>query len=50
MLPCPWLSSDVAAAAMLLPHVSEAFVMFQQRPEEYKKRVKLEAAKYPPPV
>lgn len=32
------------------PAQSDAFVMYQQRREEYKKRVKQEAAKYPPPV
>ncbi|PRW60558.1 SUMO-conjugating enzyme SCE1 [Chlorella sorokiniana] len=32
------------------PAQSDAFVMFQQRREEYKKRVRQEAAKYPPPV
>ncbi|KAL4434609.1 hypothetical protein ABPG77_002732 [Micractinium sp. CCAP 211/92] len=34
----------------LSPAQSDAFVMFQQRREEYKKRVRQEAAKYPPPV
>lgn len=32
------------------PAQSDAFVMYQQRREEYKKRVRQEAAKYPPPV
>ncbi|KAL4447474.1 hypothetical protein ABPG75_004693 [Micractinium tetrahymenae] len=34
----------------LSPAQSDAFVMFQQRREEYKKWVRQEAAKYPPPV
>ena len=34
----------------LSPAQADAYVMFQQRPDEYKRRVRAEAGKYPPPA
>jgi hypothetical protein len=49
--PLAAISSDPRPSPPLpTPLHTDAFVMFQQRREEYKRRVKQEAAKYPPPV